>query len=59
MPTGGKPKKKSAHKSPSQLVNTKSLEQLQRMAKREGIPQSKDGDKFNKSQLARRIAAKH
>jgi hypothetical protein len=54
---GGKSKK--SHKSPSQLANAKSLEQLKRMAKREGVPQSKDGHAFNKAQLARRIAAKH
>lgn len=57
MPTGGKAKshKKSGHKTPGELM-AKSAEELRLMAGREGIPQSKNGVKFNKAQLARRLA---
>lgn len=54
----GRAKSKKPQVSANQLANSKTAEQLAKMAKAAGVPQSKDGQKFTKIQLARRIVAK-
>jgi hypothetical protein len=49
--------KEGASETPSHLAERKTAQQLHHMAKAAGIPQSKNGDKFTKMQLARRLVA--
>lgn len=49
-------KKAAHHHKP---LTEKSVEQLRKLASRHGVPQSKDGEKFDKAQLVRRLHAKH
>lgn len=54
----GRGKGRRSHETPSHLAERKTVDQLARMAKAAHVPQSKDGQKFTKIQLARRIVAK-